>query len=61
MRGVADPALQREYRRRVWRLLRVRREPAVLQCYLIKGTLHYHHDTLARQMAGGGGPVRNSF
>jgi radical SAM superfamily enzyme YgiQ (UPF0313 family) len=60
MRGVADPALQREYRRRVWRLLRVRRELAVLQYYLIKCTLHYHHYTLARQMARGG-PVRTSF
>ena len=30
MRGVPDPALRREYRRRLWRLLKVRRDPGVL-------------------------------
>jgi radical SAM superfamily enzyme YgiQ (UPF0313 family) len=61
MRRVADPALRREYRRRVWRLLRVRREPGLLQNYLLKCAVHYHHYTMARQMAAGATPIRNSF
>src|SRR6266542_2080394 len=41
MRHVHDAGLRREYRRRGWRLLRARRDPALLQNYLIKCALHY--------------------
>jgi radical SAM superfamily enzyme YgiQ (UPF0313 family) len=61
MYGVRDPALRREYRKRLGRLLRVRREPDVLLYYLIKCALHYHYHTLTRQIAEGRGPVRNTF
>ena len=61
MRAVPEPGLRREYRRRLARLLKVRREPAVLVVYLLKCAMHYHHYTLARQMASGSVPVVNSF
>jgi radical SAM superfamily enzyme YgiQ (UPF0313 family) len=51
MRGVEDAGLRREYRRRVGRLLRVRPDPVVLFVYLIKCAMHYHHYTMAKQMA----------
>jgi hypothetical protein len=61
MHKVPDPALRREYRRRVARLLQVRRDPAVLLLYLVKCAMHYHSYTMARQMARGDRPVVNVF
>src|SRR5262249_4515416 len=61
MRHIPEAGLRREYRKRIARLLRVRRAPDVLLVYLVKCAMHYHHHTMARQMAGGGGPVYNSF
>jgi radical SAM superfamily enzyme YgiQ (UPF0313 family) len=61
MTHIRDPALRREYRRRLWRLLRARRDVGLLEIYLIKCAIHYHHYTMARQMAAGRGPIRNSF
>jgi radical SAM superfamily enzyme YgiQ (UPF0313 family) len=61
MRGVPEAALRREYQRRIGRLLRVRRDPAVLLLYLVKCAMHYHHHTMAQRMADGRGPVVNSF
>jgi hypothetical protein len=60
-RRVPDPALRAEYRKRVWRLLRGRRDPSLLFNYLLKCAIHYHHYTMAREMAAGGGSLRNSF
>jgi hypothetical protein len=39
---VPDGALRREYRRRFWRMLRHRHDPAVLRIYAIKCAMHYH-------------------
>jgi len=61
MRAVLEPGPRREYRRRLARLLQVRRVPSVLVLYLLKCAIHYHHYTLARQMASGSVPVVNSF
>jgi radical SAM superfamily enzyme YgiQ (UPF0313 family) len=61
MRAVPQPALRREYRRRLAGLLRLRPEATVLTLYVIKCAMHYHHYTLARQMAQGSGPLVNSF
>jgi radical SAM superfamily enzyme YgiQ (UPF0313 family) len=61
MREVPDARLRREYRRRLWRLLRVRPDPVVLFVYLIKCAMHYHHYTLARQMADRQAQIVNSF
>ena len=56
-----DRKLRSEYRRRIARFLKVRRDPAVLFVYLIKCAMHYHHYTMARQMADEESPVVNSF
>jgi hypothetical protein len=61
MRGVPDINLRRQYRRRIWRLLRARQDPVVLFVYLIKCAAHYHHYTMAMQMAQRQIRVVNSF
>jgi radical SAM superfamily enzyme YgiQ (UPF0313 family) len=58
---VPEPALRREYARRLVRLLRVRRSPDVLLLYVIKCAMHYHHYRLAQQMAKGQSGIVNSF
>jgi radical SAM superfamily enzyme YgiQ (UPF0313 family) len=61
MHHVPDAGLRREYRRRMWRAARRRREPLILQGYAIKCAMHYHVHTLVRQMLGGGRRITNSF
>jgi radical SAM superfamily enzyme YgiQ (UPF0313 family) len=61
MRSVPEAHLREEYRRRLGRLLKRRREPAVLFVYLIKCAMHFHHYTMARQMITKEAPVVNSF
>jgi radical SAM superfamily enzyme YgiQ (UPF0313 family) len=61
MREIPEASLRREYSRRLGRLLRSRRDPALVLLYLIKCAMHYHHHTMARQMASGRSPVYNSF
>jgi hypothetical protein len=61
MRRVPDAALRREYRRRIWGLWRTRRDPGLLQIYVIKCAIHFHHHTMAREMAEGRGPFRSSY
>ena len=56
-----DPALRREYLRRVWRLLKVRRDPSVLWIYVFKCAMHYHAHTMAQRMNVGLAPVVNSY
>ncbi len=51
MRGVPSAKLRREYRRRMLRALRRRPDPMVLFVYALKCAMHYHHYTLAEQMA----------
>jgi hypothetical protein len=58
---VPEPSLRREYVRRVWRLLKVRRDPAVLWIYVTKCALHYHAHTMARRMVEGRAPLVNSY
>jgi radical SAM superfamily enzyme YgiQ (UPF0313 family) len=53
MKGIPDVWLRREYRRRLWRLLKARRDPWLLVFYLFKIAMHYHQYTLSRQMASG--------
>jgi radical SAM superfamily enzyme YgiQ (UPF0313 family) len=61
MRWVPEASLRKEYRKRVWRLLRARRDPNVLILYLIKCAMHYHQHTMTRQMATGDRQIVNSF
>jgi hypothetical protein len=57
MRHIPDPVLRQEYRRRIGRFLRERRNPGMLQMFLIKCLMHYHHYTAARKLAAGLTPV----
>jgi len=61
MRHVSDDALRAEYRRRIAGLLRSRRDPSVLFSYVVKCAMHYHHYTMATQMARNENAVANSF
>lgn len=61
MRGVPEPALRSEYRRRVARLLRRDPDPATLFVLLVKCAAHYHYFTMARNMARDRTKVVNPF
>ena len=61
MAGVPEASLRKEYRRRMLRLLRTRRDPGVVMFYVIKCAMHYHAHYMARQMASGGSKVFNSY
>ena len=61
MRGIPEATLRQEYRKRVWRLLRVRPEPSLLLFYIYRCAMHYHQYTMARQMTLGQSPIYNSF
>jgi hypothetical protein len=50
MRHVPEARFQRECRRRVWRVMKRRREPLALQAYAIKCAMHYHVRRLVREM-----------
>jgi radical SAM superfamily enzyme YgiQ (UPF0313 family) len=61
MKNVPDRALRKEYRRRLWRLVKKRPDPNLLTLYLVKCGLHYHQHTMAQQMTSASGRVVNSF
>jgi radical SAM superfamily enzyme YgiQ (UPF0313 family) len=61
MRLVPEASLRKEYRKRLWRLLRTRPDPNLLMMYLIKCAMHYHQYTMTRQMTTGDRRVVNSF
>jgi len=61
MAGIPDASLRKEYRRRLLRLLKARRDPCVVMFYVIKCAMHYHAHYMARQMARGGSKVFNSY
>jgi radical SAM superfamily enzyme YgiQ (UPF0313 family) len=61
MRGVPDSSLRREYRRRIGRLLRTRRDPVVLFVYLIKCAIHYHHQKMICEMSRPEQGISNTF
>jgi radical SAM superfamily enzyme YgiQ (UPF0313 family) len=56
---VRDPALRREYRRRMARFVRLRPDPTYLLMFALKCAMHYHFYTLSQEMRRG--RVRNSF
>jgi radical SAM superfamily enzyme YgiQ (UPF0313 family) len=51
LKQVPDSRLRMQYRRQLWRLVRDRRDPAVLLAYVVKCAIHFHHYTMSRQMA----------
>ena len=50
MRGVPDPVLKRDYRRRLWAVIRRRPRLRLLRIYAVKCALHYHFNCLIAQM-----------
>jgi hypothetical protein len=59
LRRVTDPALRRVYLERFAQAVRRRPETGVVTYYAIKCAMHYHHYTMAQQMASGETPVVN--
>src|SRR5439155_2661603 len=50
MRGIPDAGLRREYRRRLTRLIRHRREPQIIQTYAVKCAMHYHAHRMVQEL-----------
>ena len=50
MRGIEDKALKRDYRRRLWTVIRRRPQLRLLRIYAVKCALHHHFDRLIAQM-----------
>jgi radical SAM superfamily enzyme YgiQ (UPF0313 family) len=61
MRNVPDATLRKEYRRRLWRLVKARPDPNLMTLYILKCGMHYHQYTMANEMATGSSKVVNSF
>ncbi len=61
MHGVPEASLRKEYRQRLWRLLKVRQDPGTILMYVIEMAIHYHAHTMAKQMSSGGTRIYNSF
>ncbi len=61
MSGIPEAHLRAEYRRRVLRFLRHRRDPGTLLFYVIKCAMHYHAYTMAKQMTSGRSRIYNSY
>ncbi len=59
MRRVESAALRRRYRTELWRQLRRFRDPGRLFGYVIRCAMHYHHMTLAGDMARRQGVVNS--
>jgi radical SAM superfamily enzyme YgiQ (UPF0313 family) len=53
MKYVDRKDLRREYRQRIWRALKATWDPTVTLTYVIKCAVHYHHDSLIRDMESG--------
>jgi radical SAM superfamily enzyme YgiQ (UPF0313 family) len=61
MREVPEAALRQEYRRRLWRLMTRRPNPALLLHFLKTCAMHYHAHTLVQGMSSARAAVLNSF
>jgi radical SAM superfamily enzyme YgiQ (UPF0313 family) len=61
LRNVPEADLRREYRKRLWRFLKVRRDPGILLIFAIQCAMHYHAHTMVRQMTSGERRIVNSF
>ena len=60
MSMVPEAHLRKEYRRRVWRLLKSNRDPLMVLGYVIQCAFHYHAHTMARQISAGKSRIYNS-
>ena len=48
---IPETDLRREYRKRLWRFLKVHRRPGFVSFYLIHLVMHYHAWKMAKQMS----------
>jgi hypothetical protein len=60
-RGVSEPHLRREYFSRLRKVIRRRFDPAVLQVYAVRFTMHYRYYRTAAEMRGADARVLNSY
>ncbi|HXZ00597.1 MAG TPA: radical SAM protein [Stellaceae bacterium] len=58
---VPEQGLRRIYRRRLWRALRRRADPAVLRVYAIKCAMHYHVHRMVEALQSRSGGLINTF
>jgi radical SAM superfamily enzyme YgiQ (UPF0313 family) len=61
MRTIPEASLRREYRRRIGRFLKVRRDPATLLSFVFSCAMHYHAHLMARRMVSGREAVFNGY
>jgi radical SAM superfamily enzyme YgiQ (UPF0313 family) len=61
MTRVPDPRLRREYRKRLWRFLKVHRRPGIVLFYVFHMAMHYHAWHLAQRVADPDLELVNSF
>ena len=59
MRHVPEAELRRHYRRRIWRIAKVRPDPSLVFLYIIRCAMHYHAWRMAQDAAAG--RLANSF
>jgi radical SAM superfamily enzyme YgiQ (UPF0313 family) len=53
MKHVDSSALRREYRERIWGVMKATWDPTVTLTYVIKCAVHYHHDRLITDLENG--------
>ena len=61
MSRIADRSLRKEYRHRIWRILKARRSPTLMLNYLIRCAMHYHQHTMVERIATGRSPIVNTL
>jgi radical SAM superfamily enzyme YgiQ (UPF0313 family) len=61
MTRVRQPGLRREYRRRLWRFLKVHRRPGLVFMYVFHMVMHYHAYSLATRASRREAQLINSF
>jgi hypothetical protein len=61
MTRVREPRLKREYRKRLWRFLKVHRRPGLILSYVFHLTMHYHAHQLATRMVSPERQLVNSW
>ena len=61
MTRVGEARLRREYRKRLWRFLKVHRRPGLVLLYLFHMAMHYHAYQLARRVANPELQLINSY
>ena len=58
---VSDPALRKQYKMRLWNLLKVHRRPGLVLGYVIHLVMHYHVSKLTKDMSTRESQLVNSF